>query len=47
VGGISCVMHNYNNFQAQMESVAGPKKFRVGFQTKQLKKKKNLARKDF
>jgi hypothetical protein len=36
-------MHDYNNFQAQIESVAGPKNFLIGFQTAQLK---NVARKD-
>ncbi len=43
--GISCVMHNYNNFKAQTELVAGPKKIPIGFQTVQAKK--NGARKDF
>ncbi len=33
------MMHNYNNFHAQTESVAGPKqrKFPIGFQTAQPK----------
>jgi hypothetical protein len=42
------MMHNYNNFHAQTESVAGKKKISIGFQTTQSKKKneKNVARRD-
>jgi hypothetical protein len=32
-------MHNYNNFHAQTESVAGPEKKKLGFQTAPSKKR--------
>jgi hypothetical protein len=50
LGEISRVMHNYNNFHAQTESVAGPKKIphRIpnGATKKKKKKKKLHVRKD-